>query len=110
MNFRKSIKRKIELSQSAYAMYLNSRSYISALKLMLVNKNCIKTILDYAGEFDENEWGILVELINHWSGWLIQFEFEEKIQQPSLNDKFIFERSKDVSSWPFLVSKLITEW
>lgn len=110
MNFRNSIKRKIELSESAYAMYLSSRSYISALKLMRINKNCLKTILNNAGEFDENEWRILVELIDHWSGWLIQFEFEEKIQQPALNDKFIFQRSKEVSSWPLSISKTITEW
>lgn len=110
MSFRKSIKRKIELSQVAYKNYLSCRSFASALVLKKINEDALNQILMYVGEFEEVEWQLLSELIQHWSGWICQFEVERDLGQPLISDLFIFERANGLKQWPKGINDLIIDW
>ena len=110
MNFRKSIKRKIELSEVAFKNYLSCRSFASALVLKKINQDTLNEILMCTAEFDENEWKILCVLIQHWNGWISQFDIESSLCQPLLNDEFIFERAIGLEPWPRVIKELIVDW
>jgi hypothetical protein len=110
MNFRKSIKRKIELSQLAFKRYLSCRSFASALVLKKINEDALNQILMCVDKFEDDEWEILSELIQHWSGWICQFEVERKNYQPLLNDEFIFERATGLVPWPSAIKQIIINW
>ncbi len=110
MNFRKAIKRKIELSQTAFQMYLSSRTFASAVVLREINLDACKHVMHHTGEFDDEEWVAISQLVVHWNGWLQQFEFEQKARLPKLDDEFIFERVEGLTAWPKQINEVISGW
>jgi hypothetical protein len=110
MNVKKLLKRKIELSQSAFDLYSREKSFASALVLNAINKDACNLIMNNLMVFNETEWEIISSLIIHWNGWLEQFEVEKEILKPSLNDFFVFYRANGVLPWPSQIKELIKEW
>lgn len=110
MNFRKAIKRKVDLSQEAFQIYLENRTFASALVLKDINNEACKLIGKHAGCFDDDEWAVLSRLIIHWKGWLQQFDVEQINRLPQLNDEFIFERAKGLTAWPQNINDVIKHW
>jgi hypothetical protein len=110
MNFKKALKRKIELSRIAYQIYLANRTFASALVLKDINSDACNMILYCAGEFEEEEWNALELLVIHWKGWLNQFEVERKLQDPGLIDQFVFQRAKGLEAWPKNINDVISKW
>lgn len=98
--FYKSIVFQLESSQKAYEDYQMHNQYLNAKTIYSINRNLLNYINSNAHLILEKDKERFQELIRHFSGWMNQFEFEEKIRNPDLDTTFVFERIKGTIAYP----------
>lgn len=98
--FYKALIFQIESTQAAYEDYKRWSHYLNAKIIYTINRNLLNYINVHAYLILDEDKEPFQELIRHFSGWMNQFEYEEKVRNPELDSEFVFERVTGTVAYP----------
>ena len=109
--FYESLCFRLKISEEAYAHYICTRTYLTALDLLYKNKQLLEfldTNIIYSKKYDKSN---LQHLVSHYTSWISDFESYVLREQPEYDSLFIFPRSNNSSPYPKdFIEKLFFEW
>lgn len=98
--FYKAVIFQLESSQGAYEDFQSKSHYLNAKTIYTINRNLLNFIISHSYLILEEDKERFQVLIRHFSGWMNQFEYEEKVRNPDLDTSFIFERINGTIAYP----------
>ena len=109
--FYESLCFRLKISEEAYAHYICTRTYLTALDLLYKNKQLLEfldTNIIYSKKYDKSN---LQHLVSHYTSWISDFESYVLREQPEYDSLFIFPRYNNSSPYPKdFIEKLFFEW
>lgn len=100
--FYESISRQLESSQIAYEEYLQKRTYLSAKEIKSINESLINFITGNDECIEERDREGFETLLEHYRGWINQFNDEARREEPTDQDEFVFDRREGVVPFPLI--------
>ena len=97
----------MQLSIRGYNKYLKNKIYLHALTIKSANTRIYNLIVSNLAYVPEELQDDILNLLNHYDIWFIQFnDYEMKIK-PALSDNFIFTHLDDQCAFPRLSEQKI---
>jgi len=90
----------LQLSGKSYQQYLDNKIYLNAAILRRTNQRICKLLYQSLALVPEELHEDVVALLNHYNGWLIQFNNHKRDKKPGLADPFIFGQIDRALAYP----------
>lgn len=100
MNLKIKLIKSIDRSEFAYKLYSETKMFYQAQRIYKANKLIYSQLQKYFHKCENHNNESILNYIFHLEDWFTQFELLEKINQPNLEDIFIFERLKKSIPYP----------
>jgi hypothetical protein len=89
-----------KLSRKAYNKYMANKIYLHALNIYESNKRIKELLINHPTYIPQQLQDDAIELINHYSIWMSQFDELRATRNFELKDGFIFYHLDDQSAFP----------
>jgi len=97
----------MQLSRKAYAKYLQNKIYLHASAILAANQKIYQHIISNLDRVPSEIEDEVLDIINHYDIWMLQFREFEKLKKPDLKDEFIFYHIDENCAFPKDAEKTI---
>jgi hypothetical protein len=109
--FYKSLCFRLKISERAYQIYLNERTYATAHVILLANIDILSFLRDNSSFFSPSDREDFTRLALHFLGWISDFQQYGEQLTPNVDSIFIFDRSKGFLPYPKdFIERLYIDW
>lgn len=97
-------------AQLAYDRYQAKRTFLNAQLLRRINRRIVRLLHDQAVHLPPALVRDAAELLNHYEGWMIEFDRHRRTSRPSLDTMFVFTSGDPSGRFPKeAVSRLLAQ-